>query len=64
MTNADRITAAEATELLGYKHRSSLTRLVQAGEIKPEFKGSGDRGEQWFSRRKVLALRNKLAGVA
>lgn len=46
------VTAAEATALLGYKARSSLTRLVQAGKITPVFKASG----QLFNRADVLAL--------
>lgn len=42
------ITAAEATKMLGYRNRSSLTRLVQQGKIAPAFTGSGKTGEQWF----------------
>lgn len=56
MTSADLIPAAEATKLLGYKNRSSLTRLVQSGQIAPSFTASGARGEQFFKRADVLAL--------
>lgn len=56
MTNADLIPAAEATRLLGYENRSSLTRLVQAKKITPAFTASGKRGEQFFNRADVLAL--------
>lgn len=47
-TDPDFITAAEATRRLGYRNRSSLTRLVQRGMIAPAFSGSGKTGEQWF----------------
>lgn len=42
------IPAAEATARLGFKNRSSLTRLVQQGKITPAFTGSGKTGEQFF----------------
>ena len=56
MTNAELITATEATRLLGYQNRSSLTRLVQAEKIKPAFTASGKRGEQFFNLSDILAL--------
>jgi hypothetical protein len=56
MTESKMITAAEATALLGYENRSSLTRLVQAGKIKPVFTASGKRGEQFFTRADIDAL--------
>ena len=56
MTTSNLITAAEATRLLGYENRSSLTRLVQAGKITPAFTASGKRGEQFFNRVDVDAL--------
>jgi len=49
------ITAREATILLGYKNRSSLTRLVQAGKISPAFKAENS-GEEFFDREDVQAL--------
>lgn len=54
------IPAAETTRMLGYRNRSSLTRLVQQGIIKPVFTGSGKSGEQFFDRadiERVLAER-------
>lgn len=56
MTNPELITAAEATRLLGYENRSSLTRLVQAGKVTPAFTASGKRGEQFFTRADIDAL--------
>ena len=61
------ISAADATAALGFKHRSSLTRLVQRGDIAPAFKGSGATGEQFFRRGDVAELAEKralAAGVA
>lgn len=57
----DLISAAEATAALGFKNRSSLTRLVQAGVISPRFKGSGATGEQFFDRDEVLRLAKERA---
>ena len=57
MTNDEMIPASEAFELLGYKNRSSLTRLVQAGNLVPAFTASGKRGEQFFYRRDIEARR-------
>lgn len=54
--DTDLISAAEATAALGFKNRSSLTRLVQAGRIAPKFKGSGATGEQFFARADVERL--------
>lgn len=48
LLTGDLLTAAEATARLGYKNRSSLTRLVQRNIITPAFVGSGKTGEQWF----------------
>lgn len=50
------ITAAEATKRLGYAHRSSLTRLVQRGDIEPAFTGSGKTGEQWFRPEDIAKI--------
>lgn len=56
MTEDDLISAGEATTLLGYKNRSSLTRLVQSGQITPAFQASGTRGEQFFHRADIEHL--------
>lgn len=56
MTSPQMITAAEATRILGYENRSSLTRLVQAKKIIPAFTASGKRGEQFFNRSDIEAL--------
>lgn len=61
MTNPNLITSTEATRLLGYQNRSSLTRLVQAGKIKPAFTASGKRGEQFFNRSDIEAFANQVA---
>lgn len=50
------ITAAEATRRLGYANRSSLTRLVQRGDIEPAFTGSGKTGEQWFRPEDIARI--------
>lgn len=51
------ITAAEATSALGFKHRSSLTRLVQQKLIEPALKASGKTGEEFFDRADVERLK-------
>lgn len=56
-TETDLITAAEATSALGFKNRSSLTRLVQRGDITPKFVASGKTGEQFFDKSDVERLK-------
>jgi hypothetical protein len=55
-TRSDLITAAEATSALGFKNRSSLTRLVQRGDITPAFRGSGKTGEQFFRPEDIARI--------
>ncbi len=48
--------AKDVTRALGFKNRSSLTRLVQRGVIAPVFTGSGPTGEQFFDPDDVARL--------
>lgn len=41
------LSTAKAADALNV-HRSTLTRMVQAGKIKPAVKGEGVRGEMFF----------------
>ena len=47
--------SVEAAQLLGID-RSTLTRWVKAGKIKPIVRGEGIRGEMFFSPADVLNL--------
>lgn len=49
------IGAAEAAEILGLE-RSTLTRWMQRGTIKPLTKLDGDRGAYVFDRAEVIAI--------
>ena len=51
------IPGSEAFKFLGFKNRSSLTRLVQSGEITPAFTASGKRGEQFFLAKDIDRLK-------
>lgn len=58
----DYVTTAEACQLLGGLDRSTLTRWVQLGKIKPAKRLSGGRhGLFLFARDDVLELRDRLA---
>lgn len=57
MIFGDVITAAEATQRLGYANRSSLTRLVQQRKLAPVFTASGERGEQFFNAADIERIR-------
>lgn len=52
MTNRQLLGTAEAAAEL-HVHRSTLTRMVQAGRIKPARRGTGIRGELLFRRAEV-----------
>ena len=53
------IPGSEAFKFLGFKNRSSLTRLVQSGEISPAFEASGERGEQFFAVKDLERIKAK-----
>lgn len=52
-------TAATAAELK--VHRSTLTRMVQAGKIKPAVKGEGLRGEMFFYPSEVRRAKARMS---
>jgi len=51
-------TAKAAAEL--NVHRSTLTRMVQAGKIKPAYRGEGPRGEMAFYPSEIRKARRLL----
>lgn len=54
-------TAQAAREL--NVHRSTLTRMVKAGKIKPAVKGDGLRGEMFFRIADVRRVKERLASA-
>lgn len=54
------ITSAEACDQLRID-RSTLSRWVSAGKIKPAMQGPGPSGAFWFTEQSVNALRERTA---
>lgn len=52
MPNNDFLSTAQAADALNM-HRSTLTRLVQDGKIKPVIEGEGIRGAMYFRASEV-----------
>lgn len=52
-------TAQAAREL--NVHRSTLTRMVQSGKVKPAVKGEGLRGEMFFYPSEIRRVKRALA---
>lgn len=52
MANGKLIGTAEAAAQLNV-HRSTLTRMVEAGKLKPAVRGEGIRGSMFFYRSEV-----------
>jgi predicted site-specific integrase-resolvase len=57
----DLIQAPEACLILGGVHRSTLTRLVQSGRIRPRIKLAGPKGAELFDRADVERLARERA---
>lgn len=57
--NDDLIGSAEVSSIL-HIDRSTVSRWVKAGKLQPIVKGSGVRGELFFSRTQIEA-RNKVS---
>lgn len=57
--HSDEITAREAMRILGYRDRSSISRLVSSGDLHPtrRLDGPGESGAAIFLRAEVEALR-------
>lgn len=60
----DLITTDEARQLLGYARHSSVTRLVESGQLTPIRKLPGLRGAFVFARRDVERLAAKRTKAA
>ena len=60
MPRPDLIGTAQAARELNV-HRSTLTRMVQAGKIKPAVKGDGLRGEMFFYPSEVRKVKARMA---
>jgi predicted site-specific integrase-resolvase len=56
METSQVIGTAEACELLGVKHRSSIKRYVDEGKLTPLRKMPGDTGAWLFDRAEVVKL--------
>lgn len=52
MTNTKLVSTAEAAAQLNV-HRSTLTRMVEAGKLKPAVRGEGVRGSMFFYRSEI-----------
>lgn len=52
MANPKILSTAEAARELNV-HRSTVTRMVETGKIKPAIKGEGIRGSMFFYRSEV-----------
>ena len=52
MANRKLISTAEAATELNV-HRSTLTRMVDAGKLKPAVRGEGIRGSMFFYRSEI-----------
>jgi len=50
------IDSATSCQILGGISRSTLSRMVRDGKIKPALKANGLRGPMWFHRSDVEAL--------
>ena len=57
------ITTEQAAEQLNV-HRSTLTRWVQAGKVKPAVKGEGIRGEMFFYQSEINRVKRSLERAA
>lgn len=54
------ISTAEAAAELNV-HRSTLTRMVEAGKLKPAVKGEGIRGSMFFYRSEIERAKKRAA---
>ncbi len=63
MANGKLISTAEAASELNV-HRSTLTRMVEAGKIKPAARGEGIRGSMFFYRSEVERVKAAQKAVA
>lgn len=61
MSNGKLISTAEAAAELNV-HRSTLTRMVDAGKVKPAIRGEGIRGSMFFYRSEVEKAKKRLVG--
>lgn len=59
MANIKLISTAEAASELNV-HRSTLTRMVDAGKLKPAVRGEGVRGSMFFYRSEVERAKKRL----
>lgn len=53
------IGTADAAEEL-HVHRSTITRMVEAGKLKPKVRGRGIRGEMFFTRAEIDRVKNSV----
>lgn len=60
MPRADLINTAEAAQQLNV-HRSTLTRMVQDGKIKPAVRGEGIRGGMFFYPSEIRRAKERMA---
>lgn len=58
------VSTDEAREILGYAQRSSVTRLVAAGELSPHHRGRGRTGGMFFRRSDVERIARKIGRAA
>lgn len=61
MPQNDLITTAQACEVLGGMHPSTINRWVQMGKLAPAHKLPGARGANLFRRRDIEKLAIKIA---
>lgn len=59
MPRADLISTAEAARELNV-HRSTLTRMIQAGKLKPAVKGEGLRGGMFFYPSEIRRAKERM----
>ena len=59
MANRNLISTAEAAAQLDV-HRSTLTRMVEAGKLKPAVRGEGIRGSMFFYRSEIDRAKKRL----
>lgn len=61
MARADLISTAEAAKQLNV-HRSTLTRMVQDGKIRPAVRGEGIRGGMFFYPSEIRRVKARMSG--
>lgn len=63
MSNGKLIGTAQAAAELNV-HRSTLTRMVDAGKVKPAIRGEGIRGSMFFYRSEIERVKRREAKAA